>query len=274
MHGEVTSYNAATGALVVDIKSHTGSGTYTSWVLNLDGTPVDAITGSGTINEIAYFTAARIIASLPVATYPSLTELSYVRGVNSAIQTQINAKQDAITLTTTGTSGAATLVGATLNIPQYSGGGASNYKSTTDGIATSTANNTLSQSQLITGGTFATGDIIRIHCRMRATGIAGTKTMRIYVNATNDLTAAVLVATYLSGVNSTIQGMKRDLVIKSATNTETFPATVAIATDDSAANSFTISNIDWSINQYIIFANQRNSALDTLLTSSYLIEKL
>jgi hypothetical protein len=31
--------------------------------------------------------------------------------------------QDAITLTTTGTSGAATLVGATLNIPQYSGGG-------------------------------------------------------------------------------------------------------------------------------------------------------
>ncbi len=33
------------------------------------------------------------------------------------------APQAAITLTTTGTSGAATLVGATLNIPQYSGGG-------------------------------------------------------------------------------------------------------------------------------------------------------
>lgn len=31
----------------------------------------------------------------------------------------------AITLTTTGTSGAATLTGNTLNIPQYSGGGAS-----------------------------------------------------------------------------------------------------------------------------------------------------
>jgi len=36
-----------------------------------------------------------------------------------------NAKQNAITLTTTGTSGAATLVGSTLNIPQYSGGGSS-----------------------------------------------------------------------------------------------------------------------------------------------------
>ena len=92
MHGEVTSYNAATGALVVDIKTHTGSGTYTAWTLNLDGTPVDALTGSGTANEIAYFTAARILASLPVATYPSLTELSYVKGVSSAIQTQINGK--------------------------------------------------------------------------------------------------------------------------------------------------------------------------------------
>jgi hypothetical protein len=36
-----------------------------------------------------------------------------------------NGKQDALTLTTTGTSGAATLVGSTLNIPQYSGGGGS-----------------------------------------------------------------------------------------------------------------------------------------------------
>jgi len=34
-----------------------------------------------------------------------------------------NAKQNAITLTTTGTSGAATLVGATLNIPQYQAAG-------------------------------------------------------------------------------------------------------------------------------------------------------
>ena len=97
MHGEVTSYNAATGALVVNIKTHTGSGTYTDWTLNLDGTPVDALTGSGTANEIAYFTAARILASLPVATYPSLTELSYVKGVTSAIQTQINSKQDTLT---------------------------------------------------------------------------------------------------------------------------------------------------------------------------------
>ncbi len=49
------------------------------------------IGGSGTTNEIAYFTASGTIASLAVATYPSLTELSYVKGVTSPIQAQIDA---------------------------------------------------------------------------------------------------------------------------------------------------------------------------------------
>ena len=43
--------------------------------------------------------------------------------VSTATQTALNAKQNTLTLTTTGSSGAATLVGATLNIPQYTGGG-------------------------------------------------------------------------------------------------------------------------------------------------------
>lgn len=38
------------------------------------------------------------------------------------LQNALNGKQDTLTLTTTGTSGAATLVGSTLNIPVYSSG--------------------------------------------------------------------------------------------------------------------------------------------------------
>jgi hypothetical protein len=45
--------------------------------------------------------------------------------VNSLYSGLAASKQNTLTLTTTGTSGAATLVGATLNIPQYSGGGSS-----------------------------------------------------------------------------------------------------------------------------------------------------
>ena len=93
------------------------------------------ITGTGTINELAYFTASGTIASLPVATYPSLTELSYVKGVTSAIQTQLNAKQSTITLTTTGTSGAATFSANTLNIPNY-GSALSGYLPLTGGTLT------------------------------------------------------------------------------------------------------------------------------------------
>lgn len=37
MHGEVISYNAITGELDIDVTSHTGTGTHTSWELNLSG---------------------------------------------------------------------------------------------------------------------------------------------------------------------------------------------------------------------------------------------
>ena len=66
----------------------------------------NAVSGSGTTNELAYFTGSTVIASLSTATYPSLTELSYVKGVTSSIQTQLNGKQASgnyVTLDTTQT---------------------------------------------------------------------------------------------------------------------------------------------------------------------------
>lgn len=56
-----------------------------------------------TTNELVYGNSATTIASLPVATYPSLTELSYVKGVTSGLQTQINAKAPIASPTFTGT---------------------------------------------------------------------------------------------------------------------------------------------------------------------------
>jgi len=51
------------------------------------------VTGSGTINELAYWTSSSAIGTLAVATYPSLTELSYVKGLTSSAQTHIGTKQ-------------------------------------------------------------------------------------------------------------------------------------------------------------------------------------
>ena len=52
----------------------------------------------------------------------SNAEFDYLNGLSDNIQTQLNGKQQSLTLTTTGTSGPATLAGGTLNIPQYSAG--------------------------------------------------------------------------------------------------------------------------------------------------------
>lgn len=60
-------------------------------VIAVEGTSIPK--GTGTSNEIAYWSGTNTVASLAVATYPSLTELSYVKGVSSSIQTQLGGKQ-------------------------------------------------------------------------------------------------------------------------------------------------------------------------------------
>ena len=50
------------------------------------------IVSSETANTIASFDASKNVKSLATTTYPSLTELSYGKGVTSAIQTQIDSK--------------------------------------------------------------------------------------------------------------------------------------------------------------------------------------
>jgi len=86
------------------------SSSFNSLILsNVSGTTALEISGVGitaninipisTASTIAHFSATRNLESLPLATYPSLTELSYVKGVTSAIQTQLNATTNASNIT-------------------------------------------------------------------------------------------------------------------------------------------------------------------------------
>jgi hypothetical protein len=250
MHGEVTSYNPATGALVVDIKNHTGSGTYTSWVLNLDGTPVDALTGSGTANEIAYFTAARVLSSLPVATYPSLTELSYVKGVTSSIQTQLNGKQ---------------------NISGV------RYRSTTNQTAvTGNTNNNQVISFLVPANTIPVGAIGTVKPRIGKTGGAGITTFRLYANTADSITSpapTLLMTIATSSIGNTYLGGFRDIAVKSSTVTQTAQANASIPTDAAVGvASLTNSNIDWTVDQYLIVSIQNGANGDSTVLSFIDIE--
>lgn len=72
--------------------------------LKLDQSTPQTITASSILN---WLTASQLLAtdtdkklvSLSTSTYPSLTELSYLKGVTSAVQTQINTKQSIETIT-------------------------------------------------------------------------------------------------------------------------------------------------------------------------------
>ena len=71
-----------------------------SGTFSLDTNTYLTSVGTGTANEITYWSGTNTLGSLTTATYPSLTELSYVKGVTSAIQTQINSKYATPTGTT------------------------------------------------------------------------------------------------------------------------------------------------------------------------------
>lgn len=102
--------------------------------IGTSGTDIGSTVATGT-------TTAVITLNIPTASASNRGALS------SADWTTFNGKQSALTLTTTGISGAATLVGNTLNIPNYaSGGGSGSVTSVSvasaNGFAGSVATNT------------------------------------------------------------------------------------------------------------------------------------
>lgn len=117
-------YTGATGN--VDLGTHTllardlvinhpsGSGVAASITKGGSGEALTVLKTSGSGNAASILGGVTLIDELHLN-----TDLSDAYIASAATW---NAKQNAITLTTTGTSGPATLVGATLNIPQYSGG--------------------------------------------------------------------------------------------------------------------------------------------------------
>jgi hypothetical protein len=173
------------------------------------------------------------------------TELGYLSGVTSAIQTQLNNK---VTV----------------------------FASATDGTASSGTSNTISISVLIPANTFALDDVIRINHRVRATGTTATRETRIYANTTNAIAGAVLIST--ASLTNTIlaANMQRFLAIKNATtNTEVITATTNLLTDyNNLTTAVSTLAINWTVDQYIIFAVNAINAADSIRATMYSIEKL
>jgi len=84
MHGEVLTYNSGTGVLTVDINHHTGSGTYTAWVVNVGGvTPATSVTwGSitgtlGSQTDLATALNAKLASADAATTYAPIASPTF-----------------------------------------------------------------------------------------------------------------------------------------------------------------------------------------------------
>lgn len=117
--------------------------------------------GSGTVTSVSVVSANGFQGSVANATTtPAITVSTNVTGILKGNGTAMSAAtagtdyQAPITLTTTGTSGAATFVGNTLNIPQYTGGGGGSG-TVTSVAATVPAFLSVTGSPITTSGTLA-----------------------------------------------------------------------------------------------------------------------
>jgi hypothetical protein len=148
--------NSVTALSAANFRTAIGSGTVTSVTASgTSGNPL-SITNTTTtpVIELLSATTSRngYLTSTDWTTFNNKFSFSDTTSLN--LTTRFASKQDNITLTTTGTSGAATLVGATLNIPQYSGGGGGSGTVTSVGLSAPSIF-TVSGSPVTTSGTLA-----------------------------------------------------------------------------------------------------------------------
>ena len=141
----------------------------------------------------------------------------------------------------------------------------------TDGAASSGTSNTYSTGVLITPSMIDANTSIVVKTRLRKSGVAGTVTVRIYANTTNDIAGSpILIGTYTSTLGTTINTLiQRDLAIKVKASSTEVQATTISGNTEYGALTAAVSNlaIDWTSNKYIVVAVQNTVGADSSLIS-------
>jgi len=199
-------------------------------------TLTNPITGTGTNNELAYFnTTGSTIASLPTATYPSLTELSYVKGVTQSIQPA---------LTDTRTRKVA-------------------VQSNTDASTSATIAETVLKTLLVP--TLGANTTLKIMSQVGKVGVTVNAVFKMYYNTTPDLSGSpVQIALLNFTLTQVFSPFQRDITNKnSVTANSIFNSTLSSATEIISTSARTDLNIDLS-GKYIVITGKAGSVLDSV----------
>lgn len=223
--------------LAATVTDETGSG---SLVFATSPTLVTPVIGvaTGTSLNLSGLTASQILStdasknltSLDTATYPSLTELSYVKGVTSALQTQINAKGSG-TVTAVSVSTANGISGSS------SGGATPALTIALGAITPSTVNG-----NTFTTGTYTlTGVAGKTLTFNKSITLEGTDSTTMTFPTTTATIARTDAAQTFTGVQTTTQVLSTNNAITATSNAATVPVTSKINTvTNNSATTLTI----------------------------------
>jgi hypothetical protein len=213
----------ARGLVTVNGQTFAGVKTFTS----------APILSSLTASQLLALDASKNIQSLDTATYPSLTELSYVKGVTSSIQTQLNSKVKFL------------------------------VKDAVPKTVTNAVTQVISSSYLIPANTLSNNDFIRIvTAGLTRTG-TGNVVFRIYINSANSLSGANIIASAATiSPSVTFAQITRNLIVSNNIIKNVLVNTASdVQSTTVALTPITINN---SVDQYILVALSSPISTDTI----------
>lgn len=193
------------------------------------------ILSSETASTIASFDASKNIKSLSLATYPSLTELSYVKGVTQSIQPLLTDAR----------------------IRKVS------VQSNTDASTSATIAETVLKTLLVP--TLGANTTLKIMSQCGKVGTASNAVFKMYYNTTADLSGSpvqIALSNFIAA--SLFAPFNRDITNKnSVTSNSIFPATLSAATEVLSSSARTDLNVNLS-GKYIVITGKAGVVGDSV----------
>jgi hypothetical protein len=197
--------------------------------------------------------------------------------VSTGTQTALNGKQDTLvsgtnikTLANTSLVGSGDISLKTINGAGLIGSSniviaSSPYTligNQTGAYITNTTANTASTSQRIFPNTTANGNILQVRTKVYKINSTTSSTVRMYINTSNSLTGATLIATGTAMATVGIQSFWRDFLISSNQLYCYIPS--GPSSSDITVGAMTLVSFNPAVDNYIIFAVQNSATADSV----------